>query len=452
VNSSTQSSPAELPMTAAEDGVAPIDADYGASIRIGIWTLVAGLGGFLLWALFAPLDEGVPATGVVSVESKRKRIDHLGGGVIEAINVREGQRVKAGDPLITFNEVQAKASLDATLSQWRVAAAAESRLNAERSGAASITFPPALLDARGQPEVASSMRTQSELFRSRRDALQGELRIIRESVRGLEMQILSLDQLKAGRDKQIEIFKEQLDSYRRLRDQGFVSRNQLLDVERLLAEVQSKQGEDMANIAAASARLAEFRLRENQRQTEFRRDVESEQTQVQRDVATLSERLTALRDTHARLIVHAPVSGTVVDLAFHTEGGTVRPAERILDIVPDGDQLIVEAQVATQYIDRVHADLTADVRFDAYMADSMAPEITGKVVLVSADTLNDPRTGAPYYAVRVSVPPEELKKLGKLSLQPGMQGTVVIKTGERSLMSYLLRPLTRRFHGAMGER
>ena len=228
--------------------------------------------------------------------------------------------------------------------------------------------------------------------------------------------------------------------------------NQLIDIERQLAEVQSKQSEDLANIAGINARLAEFRMRGAQREIEYRREVETQLAEVQREVSTLAERLAALRDTHQRLALKSPVDGVVVDLAFHTIGGIIKPGDRILDIVPDGDELIIEAQVAPQYIDRMHAGLPADVHFDAYMARAERPVVTGSVKVVSADALTDARTGAQYYAIRVSIPSAELKKLGDLALQPGMTSTVMVKTGERSLLVYLLRPLLRRFSSALSER
>lgn len=432
-------------------GDAMPNADYRSAVRAGLWVLVIGFCGFFAWAAFAPLDEGVPAPGVVSVESTRKRIDHLTGGLVEKILVREGERVRAGQELVVLDEAQAKAALNAALSQWRIAAATEARLQAERDGLQSISFPNELTEASGAPEVAAAMRAQTELFRSRRNALEGELRIIHESARGLALQLRSLSELQAGRGKQVQLFQQQLASFRNLNEQGFVSRNQLLELERQLAEVQSKESETLANMALVNARLAEFRMRGAQRVTEHRREVESQLAEVQRDVAVLGERLAAQRDTFSRLVIRAPVSGIVVDLAFHTVGGVIKAGDRILDIVPEGDELILEARVAPQYIDRVHAGLPADVHFDAYMSRAERPVIAGKVLVVSADVLADSRTGEQYYSMRVAVPAAELEKLGKLQLQPGMQGTVMVRTGERSLLVYLARPLLRRFTAAMGE-
>jgi len=327
----------------------------------------------------------------------------------------------------------------------------EARLKSERTGAASVTFPPDLRQAASDPEVAALMRAQVELFNSRRSALSGELAIIRESVLGLEAQVRSLDQLKTGREKQLQLFSEQLASFTKLRAQGFVSRNQLLDMERQYAEVQSKQSEDLANIAGINARLAEYRMRGAQRQIEFRREVETQLTELQREISSLFERLAAQRDVFSRLTLQSPVDGMVMDLAFHTVGGTIRPGDRIMDVVPLNDALIFEAQLPPQYIDRVHPDLEARVLLDAFMSRVDQASVKGKVSVVSADVLTDPKTGQRYYALRITVPGEELKKLRGLQLRPGMQGTVLVRTGERSFMAYLLRPLLRRFSTALGE-
>lgn len=427
------------------------DTDYRREMRLGLWILLLGFGGFLLWAILAPLDGGVPAPGVVAVESTRKKIDHPGGGVIEKILVREGQAVRAGDDLVVLDETQARAAFNATLSQWRTAIAMQARLEAERDGTSTIHFPHELTEVAQQPEVAELLRAQENLFHSRRQALQGELRIVSESVRGMEAQYNNLSATRTGREKQVALFNEQLDSYQRLKKEGFVSRNYLVDVERQLAEVQTRQAEDLAKIADINTRLSEYRMRGTQREMEYRREVETQLSDVQRDAASLGEKLTAQRDTVERLAVKAPVDGTVVDLAFHTIGGVIKSGDRILDIVPQGDQLIIEAQLNPQYIDRVRTGQAADVHFDAYANRIKQPVVGGHVEVVSADALTDPRNGNTYYTMRVAVSAEEAKKLGDLKLQPGMQSTVMVKTGEASLMVYLLRPLMRRFVTALSE-
>lgn len=441
----------DAPAIAAAAGPVP-DTDYARVLRRGLWMLAVGFGGFMAWALLAPLDEGIPAPGVVTVESKRKTIDHLNGGTVEKILVREGQKVQAGDELLVLNATQSQSALNATQSQWHTNMATLARLNAERTSARVIQFPAALREsAQSSPEVAELIRAQEALLASRRQALEGELRIVNESVKGLEAQLASLSQLKAGREKQIALFNEQLQSYRSLRADGFVSRNSLLELERQLAEVQSKQSEDLSNIASINARLAEFRMRGAQREMEYRREVESQLTEVQKEFTSLGERLNAQRDTVNRLVLRAPVAGTVVELIAHTVGGVVKPGEKLMDIVPDGDNLVIEARFSPQYVDRVHAGLSADVHFDAYSSRADRPVLRGRVTRVSADALADPRTSEPYFNLQVTVPPEEQKRLGGLQLQPGMVSTVMVKTGERSLMTYVLHPLTRRLKTALVE-
>jgi protease secretion system membrane fusion protein len=435
----------------APPNVAPVpNADYASVVKLGLWILVIGFGGFLLWAFAAPLDEGIPAPGVVSVESSRKRVDHPGGGIIERILIREGQAVQAGDPLIEFNETQSKSALQATLSQYHSALATQARLRAEREGASRIAFPDELAGA-SDPEVGKILDAQSGLFRARRDALAGELKIIRESVRGLELQLASLTQLRSGRETQIALFREQLDSYQNLKRSGFLSRNHVLEVERQLAEVQGRQSEDLASMAGINARLAEFRMRGAQREAEYRREVEALLADAQREAATLGERLAAQQDVHDRLAVRAPVAGRIVDLAYHTIGGVVKPGDRILDIVPHDDELIVEARMSPQHVDRLHVGLAADVHLEAYANRADTPVVSGEVAVVSADALVDPKSGQPYFAVRVAVPREEVARLGEVRLMPGMLATVLVKTGERSLATYLARPLLRRFRTSLTE-
>lgn len=426
------------------------NGDVAGAVRLGLWLLIVGFGGFLVWATLAPLDEGVPAQGMLAVDSKRKRIDHLTGGLVEKILVKEGQRVKAGEELLLLNEVQGKAALNATASQWHVALASVARLEAERNGALRIEYP-AELTTDLTAEVKAVTKAQSDLLRSRRQALEGELRIIRESARGLKGQLTSLDKLKAGREKQISLLTERLDNFRKLNGQGFVSQNQLMDIEQQLAEIQSKQGEDLANIGSINARLAEFQMRDQQRLMEYRQEVETLLAEAKKELATQAERHTSSRDFFQRLSIRAPVAGTVVDIAVSTVGGVVKPGDRLMDIVPEGDDLVVEAQLSPQYIDRVHAELPASVHFDAYVSRASRPVLSGTVEVVSADSMTDPRSGAQYYTMRVRIPAHEAERTDNLKLVPGMQCTVMVKTGERSMMAYLLRPLFRRFTTAMTE-
>lgn len=426
------------------------NADHARPARFGLWLLILGFGGFLLWVSLAPLDEGVPTPGMVGIDTKRKRVEHLTGGLVERILVRDGQQVTAGQDLVVLNEVQGKAALDSVKSQWIAASAAVARLQAERDGAAAVRFP-VELEKDQSADVKAALKSQREVFASRRRSLEGELRIVRESTKGLEAQLASLAQLKSGREKQVSLFKDQLGRFEALQQQGFVSQNQLLDIERQLSEVQSKQAEDLSNIAATNARLAEFRMRDQQILNDYRKEVEAQLTEAQKEQSVQSERMKGLTDSHDRLVIKAPVAGTVVDVAVNTVGGVVKPGERVLDIVPAGEELVVEARLAPQFIDRVHPGLHADVHFDAYVSMARRPRVTGVVETVSADVMTDPRTGISHYTVRVRIDPGELAGLKDVKLFPGMQCSVTIKTGERTMLTYLLRPLLQRTASAFLE-
>jgi len=420
-------------------------------IRIGLVIVGAALGGFILWAGTVPLDEGVPAQGKLVVESQRKRIEHLTGGIVGSIRVKEGQRVRVGDELLVLDETQSGAALRAAEQQWWASLAVESRLEAELAGSTSLRFPQELQSRRDNPLVSSIIAAEQETFRTRRAAFAGEIGIMRGSQAGLEQQLRSLDALRSGRERQVSLLSEQMTAASALREQGYVSRNQALEVERQLVETQSRQGEDLASITATQARLAELRLRESQYRVDHRRDLEALMSDARRDSAMLAEKVAALRDTHSRLSIRAPVSGTVVDLAVTTVGGVVRAGDRVMDIVPDGDELVVEARLDPRFVDRVRPGLPADLHFDAYMNLAMRPLVTGEVKVVSADVMTDERSGAPYYTLRVAIPASERARLGDVQLQPGMLCSVMVKTGEHTLMAYLARPLLRRFSGALSE-
>lgn len=426
------------------------DTDCRPPLRLGAGLLVAGFGALILWSALAPLDEGVPAQGVVTVESSRKRVEHLTGGIVGQVLVREGQQVRAGQDLVRLEETQARTAFSQTEAQWAATLALQARLVAERDGADKVDFPLVLKElASRDAAVAALLQSQEGLFRSRQQALRGNLHIIAESVRGLEAQLASLARLRHGRERQVSLFNERLESFMRLKDEGFISRHYLLEVERELAEIQSRQSEDLSNIAGVEARLADFRLRGQQAEVEFRRDVEQQLTEARRELANLEERLVAQRDSLARMVVTAPATGTVIDLAVHTVGEIVQPGGRLLDIVPTGERLMIEAKAEPRYVDRLHPGLPVQVHIDAYANRANRPVLEGIVEVVSADALPDPQTGLPHYTIRVGLTPPSGG--AAIRLEPGMQASVLVRTGERPLLVYLFRPLLRRFDSALKE-
>jgi len=427
------------------DGVESPDDNYRPAMRFGLWSLAIGFGGFLLWAGLAPLDEGVPAPGTVIAEGKRKTVQHLSGGVVEAILVREGEIVRAGQPLVRLNAKVAQAQHAAVRAQFVVSAASEARLHAERAGLATISFPKELLTDREDPEVKEAMASQVLLFNSRRDALLGEAAIQRESIAGLRQQIIGLDAQAAAKKMQMDLLREQAVSLRDLTRDGFYPRNRLLDIERALAEVSGEHGEILATLARVRNQIAELNLRILQRRQEFQRDVETELAKVQRDTGSLRERLTAVSDELQRIEIQAPVDGMVVDLRVHTLGGVIGPGAQLMDIAPLNEPMIIEARVAPHMIDRVHAGLIVNVMFPAFNS-ATTPTVEGRVRTISADLVPDTNPQLPpAYLAQIEVPPESMKKLGNRVVRTGMPADIVITTGERTMLGYLLKPLTSRF-------
>lgn len=441
----------EARAAAASGGV---ETDERPIVRFGMLTLGIGFGGFLLWAGLAPLDEGVPGTGIVSVDTKRKTIQHLKGGIVEALEVREGARVKAGDVLLRLNDKEIKAQLDITRGQYWAVKATESRLLAERDGRSSVTFPAAMIEAgKSDQRAAEAMRAQTQLFAARRSALQSEMGTMDESIAGLNEQIRGLQSLEAGKKTQIDLLEKEVKSLRGLVEEGFVPRNKLYELERALADLSGTRGNDIASIARAKAGISEVQLRKLQRQQDFRKEVEAQMTDIQRDVGTQQDRLTALSDEFERTVIKAPTDGAVVGLEAHTLGGVIRPGDRIMDIVPEGDTLIIESQLPVNLIDKVQVGQLANIHFQIVLGGGRQPAIQGKLVQVSADRLTDQHSGTPYYSARIQITPEGEAELArhKITPQAGMQTDVVIITGERTVLQYLIRPLMSRLNAGMKE-
>lgn len=435
-------------------GNSRVETDERPIVRFGLLTLGVGFGGFLLWAGLAPLDEGVPGTGVVSVDTKRKTIQHLRGGIVDSIEVREGGRVKAGDTLLRLNDKEIKAQLDITRGQYWAVKAIETRLLAERDARASIAFPEAMLTAaKTDPRAEDAMNAQTRLFVARRIALQNEMGTMDESIAGQQEQIRGLQSIEAGKKIQIDLLDKEVASLRGLVEEGFVPRNKLYELQRVLADLSGTRGGDLASIARAQAAINEIRMRKQQRQQEFRKEVESQLTDVQRDVGTQFDRLTALSDEFERTVIKAPNDGHVVGLEAHTIGGVIRPGERIMDIVPEGDVLVIEAQLPVNLIDKVKIGQLANIHLQIVLAGGKQPTIEGKLVQVSADRITDPRTGMPYYTARIQITPAGEQELlaNKIIPQAGMQADVVIITGERTVLQYLLSPLLSRLVFGMKE-
>lgn len=426
-----------------------VETDERKVVRFGYLTLALGFGGFMLWAALAPLDEGVPGIGVVSVDTKRKVIQHLRGGIVEAIHVRDGQKVKAGEVLVTLVDTEIKAQLDIASGEFWQMQATQARLLAERDSLPTPQFPSELIAAAaGERRAKDAMDAQRQLFTARRQALQSEQGALDQTVTGLQQQIKGVQSVQQGKKTQIELIEKELGSLRGLVEEGFVPRNKLYELERVLAELRGSYGDTMATVARAQAAVSETRLRQSQRLQDYRKEVEGQLADVQRNVGGTGERKKALEEELERTVIKSPTDGAVVGLEVHTIGGIIRPGEVIMNIVPEGDLLVVDARLPINLIDKVRVGQLADMHINIVMPGGAHPVIEGKLTKISADRITDPRTGEPYYAAIIEITPngeQELRKY-KVTPQPGMPTDVVIKTGERTLLNYLLNPLLSRMN------
>ncbi len=434
--------------------VTPVEVNTDARryARVGWIVVLLGFCGFMLWALTAPLDKGVPLSGTVAKESNRQTVQHQTGGTVADILVKDGDVVKQGQVLVRMNQIMAKSAFEMTEGQYLTARAVEARLQAEMANRRSIDFPEELKQRRNDPRVADMLRLQEQLLMSRQMSLQSELSSIDESISGLKLQIRGLEESRDSKKEQVGFLKEQLGGMRDLAKEGYVARNRLLDLERTYAQLGGAISEDIGNIGRSQRQVLELGLRRSQRMQDYQKEVRTLLTETQKEAVALAARLDAQKFELQSVDVKSPADGVVVGLAVFTRGGVVPPGFKMMDIVPSGDPLVVEGQLPTNLVDKVQPGLPVELMFSAFNANK-TPHIEGEVVTVSADRSVEERTGMPYYTVRVKVTQEGAKKIAanKLNIIPGMPVELFVKTGERTMMNYLLKPVFDRAQSSMSE-
>ncbi|MES2298102.1 MAG: HlyD family type I secretion periplasmic adaptor subunit [Pseudomonadota bacterium] len=429
-----------------------VDTDAGRWSKFGWLIVLLGVGGFLLWASFAPLDKGVPLSGTVAKESNRKAIQHQTGGTVSEILVKEGDVVKAGQILVRMNPILASSNAEASRIQWMTARAAEARLLAERDGKSALVFPADLLAQNKDVRMATVIEVQKELFNSRQQSIHSELSAVDENIAGLKIQIEAVRASRESKKVQLDILKEQVGNLRDLAKDGYIARSRLLEVERQLAQVTGAIAEDTGNIGRTERQVSEYTLRRTQRAQDYQKEVRTQLADAQREADSLRNRVKAQDYEVANTDVKAPVDGIVVGINVFTNGGVIGPGFRIMDLVPVNDAMVVEGQLAVNLIDKVHTDLPVELNFSAFNTNR-TPHIPGIVTQVGADRMVDEKTGTPYYRVKVKVTSEGLALVARkhLEIRPGMPVDLFIKTGERSMMSYLLKPVFDRAKSSMAE-
>jgi len=398
-------------------------------------------GGFGTWAALAPLDSAAVAPGRVTVASNRKTVQHLEGGIVKDLLVKEGDAVAGGEILIQLDDTQSRARLDLLRGRYDKLLATEARLEAEQAFAPGIKFPESLTSRRNQPEVAKVLDAEKNLFQARRRSIEGRIHIFHKRIAQLNKEISGLQAQVAAEQEQIALIEDERASFEILFKRGVVGKARLLRLKREAAELQGDAAEHLSMITQARQRIGETELEINDLKNNMLNQVVGGLRDTQAELVDVSERLKAAEDILVRTGIRAPQAGVVMGLNVHTEAGVIAPGQRLLDIVPEDDTLVIEAQVTPNDIDVVYAGLPAQVRLTAFKQRN-TPMLDGKLTRVSADSFTDERSGASYFLARVAIDAAELKKLDGRELYPAMGAEVMIKTGKRTTMDYILAPLT----------
>lgn len=405
--------------------------------RIGMIILFLTFGLFGGWATLAPLNSAALAPGVVTVKSYRKTVQHLEGGIVRELNVRDGDQVQAGDVLLVLDGTQARAEMEVMRSQLIAALTQEARLLAERDG---LTAPIDVAELSSEdPRVLEARDSEMRIFRTRSNSLLGEISLQEKTVVQLEEQIRGFKSIIANKQILATSFEEEIGDLRELLAEGFVDKQRLREQERSLARLKAEVAEHQSESARARLQIGEIELKTLQLKTTFASEVAGQLGDLHTKVYDLRERLAALEDRSQRSEIRAPESGMILGMTVHTLGGVVSPGTPLLDIVPASEELIVEAQMSPIDIDRIAVGKLADIRFSAFKS-STTLVIEAKLVQVSADRLINKETGAPYYLGRLELTDKGRKALGNLELIPGMPAEVLLNTGSRTLMQYLIQP------------
>jgi protease secretion system membrane fusion protein len=423
-------------------------------IRLGAAVLVIGFGAFLLWAGFAPLDQGVPASGTVAIETRKKTIQHSSGGVVKDVLVKEGQWVKEGEVLLEVSDTQARANNETIKQAYLSQRAVEARLEAERNNANNIAFGPEILESKADLFVQQVMLTQQTLFAARRASYNSEVSALEQSIQALKDQLWGVDQSLANRLVQIQLQEKHLKSIKTLAEEGYAPKNQVLQMEQTQTELKTALSDLKSNQSRLSRSIEESQFRLVQRKQDVLKDVLAQLAEVKKEIQAGKERLTATSEELARTQIKSPVEGQVVGMGISATGGVVMAGQKLMDIVPKNEALLVDAKVQPHIIDKVHTGMEVSVRFNTF-ANTPQLVVPGKLVALSSDVITDPSAGmngvSSYYLGRVEITPEGLKILGNRVLQPGMPTEVLFKVGERTLLQYIMYPLTKRIAASLKE-
>src|SRR6266849_4885524 len=399
--------------------------------------LAGGVGG---WAGTTQLSGALIASGSVVVDSNVKKVQHPTGGVVGELRVRDGDRVKVGDIVARLDQTVTRSNLAIITKGLDELFARKARLASERDAVNAIVFPAPLTSRASDPEIAQIIEGERRLFELRRTSRLGQKAQLREQAGQLKEEIVGMTAQQKAKKREIELITRELEGVRDLYKKNLVQLTRLTQLEREATRVEGELAQLIAAVAQAKGKIAENELKIIQIDQDLSSEVAKEMREIDGKIGEFVERKITAEDQLQRVDIRAPQDGTVFQLSVHTVGGVITQGEAIMLIVPDADSLTVEAKVNPQDIEQVQIKQKAVLRFPAFNA-ATTPEINGEVSRISADITSDQRTGQSYYTIRISIPPEQLTRLGDVKLVPGMPVECFIQTGERTVISYLLKPL-----------
>ncbi len=416
-------------------------------ITAGLLLILVGMGGVVLWSAFAEVSSATIASGVVAPTGGRKTVQHLEGGIVREILVRNGDRVQQGEVLLRLDKTRAMATVDVLESRYATALAQEARLVAERDGLRTVPYPARISQHR---DGAKIIEAQNRVFRARRASLVGQTDILGKRTDELQKEIGGLTEEREAAYSQFQIIQEEIDGVRPLVEQGYARKPRLLALERGSAEIEGRIGRLTADIARAEQQINEIELSIRQLSTEKLNQVVDELRTVQQEISELTERLRAAQDVLRRHDIQAPMSGTVTGLLFQTPGSVIAAGGVVLEIVPDGEDLVILARIKPEDIDSVSVGLPVRFRLTA-LSRRVSPTFNGQVDYVSPDQIVDPQTSRAYFDARIGITPESAAEAGPEQLRAGTPAEVEIITGSRTVLDYVLTPFTRAMERGLRE-
>lgn len=421
-----------------------IETDHRRRSRFGILVVILTFIGFGGWAALAPVDGAAVAVGEVIVSTQNRTIQHLEGGVVDRIYVDDGDRVQQGEILVELSDVVARSELEIIQSQLLEILGEEARLLAERAGKASIQFPERLTSQSEKPAFAAILEGQQSLFESRRGGLQARLDILNQGIDALNQQIQGQQAVSRNLSGRIASYEQEVAGWQELYDRQLADRTRINEMERELLRLKADKDSTKSEIGRLRSEISSTRSELLVTKEEFMEKMTTRLREVQQKKADLMARETSLRDTLSRVVIKAPVTGTVVGNKIYTEGGVVKPGDTLMQVVPFNLQLAIKARVAPTEIDRISPGQKADVRLSAFNFQA-AHVIEAEVMTISADTFQDENTGESYYEVRLKLTEQGTATMAeqKMFLVPGMPAEVMISTGARTVLKYLLDPFIR---------